>query len=456
MSKRTRFLDSLRKPWTPACRRFERLCALAATGQLGGGDMWELNQHIAACDSCRNFLESVTEVSLEAMPALAGSRTDAADIIPSEGMRDRFLARMAAASLDVKIDPAIRQEWLHPRSSFPGPSRRQAEAAPEACLDGLASRHAARLLPLWPAAAALAILIGTGLGGFYLGQRKLAQAPNPSLQAGSAAAKAATRDGLTENQAGQLERQKAELASQIAELQQKLAKASVERRSLMVELADLKEQLERSTRQGQTTSSRLREDIQEAQNQVAMLQSRADRLGRRLAESELSLTLQKQSTEELSAELAAAQVELQRQGDLQSEKGQIADILAARNLHIVDVYDADADGKRQRSVGRVFYIVGKSLVFYAYDLNATGRFQANVVFHVWGGKAGLKEVTHNLGILHKDDGRQGLWALTFDDPKILAQINAVFVTAESASKHYAGPHGKRILYAYFGSPPNHP
>jgi len=224
----------------------------------------------------------------------------------------------------------------------------------------------------------------------------------------------------------------------------------------MVELADLKEQLERSTRQGQNTSSRLREDIQEAQNQVATLQSQTDRLGRRLAESELSLTLQKQSTEELSAELAAAQVELQRQGDLQSEKGQIADILAARNLHIVDVYDADADGKRQRSVGRVFYIEGKSLVFYAYDLNATGRFQANVVFHVWGGKAGLKEVTHNLGILHKDDGRQGLWALTFDDPKILAQINAVFVTAESASKHYAGPHGKRILYAYFGSPPNHP
>jgi len=34
-------------------------------------------------------------------------------------------------------------------------------------------------------------------------------------------------------------------------------------------------------------------------------------------------------------------------------------------------------------------------------LDAPGQFRANVVFHVWGEKAGLKEVAHSLGILHR-------------------------------------------------------
>jgi hypothetical protein len=79
-----------------------------------------------------------------------------------------------------------------------------------------------------------------------------------------------------------------------------------------------------------------------------------------------------------------------------------------------------------------------------------------VVFHVWGGKAGVKEMTHSLGILSKDANGDSRWAMTFDDTNILAQINSVFVTAEPANKHSDEPHGKKILYAYFGSAPNHP
>jgi hypothetical protein len=46
--------------------------------------------------------------------------------------------------------------------------------------------------------------------------------------------------------------------------------------------------------------------------------------------------------------------------------------------------------------------------------------------------------------------------MTFDDAKVLTEINSVFVTAESTSKSYDQPHGKKVLYAYFGSPANHP
>ena len=46
--------------------------------------------------------------------------------------------------------------------------------------------------------------------------------------------------------------------------------------------------------------------------------------------------------------------------------------------------------------------------------------------------------------------------MRFDDPNVLAQINTVFVTAESAGKRLDSPRGKKVLYAYFGSAPNHP
>ena len=188
---------------------------------------------------------------------------------------------------------------------------------------------------------------------------------------------------------------------------------------------------------------------------VATLQSRAETLSERLAESEVKLGIQKQMREDLAAKLDTTEEELRRQNDLKSAKLELGDLVAARNLHIVDVYDADSKGNRQRSFGRVFFIEGKSLVFYAYDLDAPGQFKANVVFHVWGEKAGVKEVAHSLGILHKDDGHSR-WAMTFDDPRVLVKINSVFVTTEVASKQYKEPHGKKVLYAYLGNQPNHP
>jgi uncharacterized coiled-coil protein SlyX len=252
-----------------------------------------------------------------------------------------------------------------------------------------------------------------------------------------------------------LEQQKSELESKLVKLNQEMASAAGERESLSKELAAAREQLANLTAQTANAPKAL-PVVDPPPSEVVTLQAQVARLNQRLSESEVNLAIQKQTSEALTARLDAAAGELQRERDLKSAKSEIGDLMAARSLHIVDVYDADPNGKRQRSFGRVFYIEGKSLVFYAYDLDDSGRFKANVVFHVWGGKAGVKQVTHSLGILHKDDAGQNRWAMTFDDPNVLGQINSVFVTAESASKHYDEPHGKKVLYAYFGSPPNHP
>jgi hypothetical protein len=79
-----------------------------------------------------------------------------------------------------------------------------------------------------------------------------------------------------------------------------------------------------------------------------------------------------------------------------------------------------------------------------------------LAFHVWGGTLGDQRRVRNLGIFRSEDAAAGRWVLTFDDPRVLAQINTVFVTAESAKNTIDQPKGKHILYAFLGDRPNHP
>jgi hypothetical protein len=76
--------------WPKSHGRYEEMCALAATAQLRGKEMSELNVHITTCDSCREFLWSLGQVSVQVMPLLAENGAPAADIVPPDGMRDRF------------------------------------------------------------------------------------------------------------------------------------------------------------------------------------------------------------------------------------------------------------------------------------------------------------------------------------------------------------------------------
>src|SRR5205823_2882819 len=124
---------------------------------------------------------------------------------------------------------------------------------------------------------------------------------------------------------------------------------------------------------------------------------------------------QQSALQEATAKLGTLQSELERERETRAVKSDAGELIAARNLHIVDVFDTEANGQRQRPFGRVFYVEGHSLVFYAYDLaGPKPRLvqqprDARVVFHVWGETAGVKATSYNLGILHTDDASQTRW-----------------------------------------------
>jgi hypothetical protein len=147
---------------------------------------------------------------------------------------------------------------------------------------------------------------------------------------------------------------------------------------------------------------------------------------------------------------------LDRERQLLANGRDVRDIIGARNLHIIDVYDTDPGGKTRKSFARAFYTEGKSLIFYAYDLPAHGMEDGKFVYAAWGERNGNKNKVQKLGILLNDDKGQKRWALNFSDPKVLNEIDSVFVTLERVDMNGAEPKGKRMLTAYLDSQINHP
>ena len=129
--------------------------------------------------------------------------------------------------------------------------------------------------------------------------------------------------------------------------------------------------------------------------------------------------------------------------------------MGARNLHIIDVADVDAGGDH-RSLGRVFYTEGKSLIFYAYDLEKKRSSMEKFSLQAWGQQGPRSgSSAQSLGVFFTDDRNQDQWVLKYNDPKVLAEIDAVFVTLEPKGGSMK-PRGEKLMYAYLKANPNHP
>jgi hypothetical protein len=102
----------------------------------------------------------------------------------------------------------------------------------------------------------------------------------------------------------------------------------------------------------------------------------------------------------------------------------------------------------------VFFTKEKSLIFYAYDLDQQKGVK-NASFQAWGKRGPDWQQAINLGIFYVDNAAKKRWILKFDNPKSLAQIDAVFVTVEPNGGSRK-PSTKPLLFAYLRMEPNHP
>ena len=429
-------------------KRFEELCALAATGQITGDAMAVLDQHVKECDACRAFLQDLVPLKAHVAPVVAASHARTFEV--PEGIRERFFQRAAAAGVELHPGPAIAPE----RSEVPAPVLQPSLA------ESLSAAHArihAWYHPGFRFGLAVAVAVVCGFLGYLVAQYQskkvaaqvlFAPAPNPTplIQA--------TASPNYSVHMAKLQEENVEARRRLVEVSADLANAQAEKKELERRLSLMAQRV--SAAEGfEQEFKAVAQRLQDSNDRVAQLQTELDVERNKAANADAVLVAQQMATEEANSKLANLQAQLDREHELNSVKGSAGDLIAARNLHIVDVYDTEDTGERKRAFGRVFYVEGRSLVFYAYDLASSKHAKRQIQFRVWGEQAGVKSVSVNLGVMHNDSAVQARWVLTCDDPKVLSRINAIYISPDANSRSDSEPRGQKMMYAFLGSP-NHP
>lgn len=418
----------------PKHEYYEELCALAAGDQLTEGEEREMQEHSKSCEECRTAFQEFRHLLNELPPLDETVDPVALRRAEEEGYRKRFLERAR------------------------GQGRRFTDEAEQ----GIRSTAVARVPSLralkWAMAAVCAMLVVSGLT--YWGRQDAAKR-NTAIHAGSAPLGAASSRPPKE-----------ELSPQFDELQDKIRTAEETNSLLEAENSALGRRLgvaekDRDTAlsqkaasdQGlaQATEARTQLEQQLARNATLLADARGElqRLGAEHSLTLASLLTEHRSVDDLSARLKAESESLDREKELLTAGRDVTDLMGARNLHVVDVYDGDGRGKNRKSFGRIFYTEGKSLIFYAFDLDERKLMNAQYTYKAWGERQASPTSIKGLGILYVDDKAQKRWALKVDDPQQLSEIDAVFVTLEPRDGGDT-PHGQKLLFAFLGTSSNHP
>jgi len=216
-----------------------------------------------------------------------------------------------------------------------------------------------------------------------------------------------------------------------------------------------KEQIKADFARANEWNAQLQEQTKQNVVLLAQMKVELEKVSGQRANALADLAMARRSADDLSSHLKAQTDSLDREKELLSAGRDITDLMGARSLHVVDVYDGDGTGKNKKSFGRVFYTEGKSLVFYAFDLDERKVINAKYSYKAWGERQANPSSVKSLGILYVDDKSQKRWALKVNDPEQLAEIDSVFVTLEPHD-NTDKPHGQKLLFAFLGSGANHP
>jgi len=399
--------------------QFEELSALAAIGQLSAGELRELLAHLKQCDTCKQTHDDFAFILDQLPVADPPDVSEDSRSMLDDSHRRKFLTRASADGMSFS-PAALGSTWSRNGKLFIFKARHLlAVATVAACL-------------------AISVVVPTAIlmrsRGVARGMQVTPISPTAPLAPSELSADnsaASMRDVLQESQ------------RQVQALKQQLVVATAQKKLAEVE----SQQLNRKLTDLLTIADRNAETYSGASSQL-------ERLRNERAEFLAALVEKQNKLEELTDQMAADKAGVEREQQLTTAAQDVRELMGARNLHIIDVYDFDARQKRDKSFGRVFYAAGKSLIFYAFDLGPKGA-AAKVSFQAWGQAEGRTASARNLGIFHVEDRSQKTWVLRVDDPQMLTSIDSVFVTVEplqGADK----PSGKKLLYAYLGAPSNHP
>lgn len=429
---------------------FLELCALSTADALRAEEKERLDRHLAGCADCREALAQYQALIGAGVPAAAlhGTGDESGDSESDWSLEEAEAALLAR--LDGDGTPADSGSPAPLPVPSPGNPRHSETSLPR--LDSL-WRH------MWlQYAAALLLIVALGSTAYRMGmdrgartQQLAAKAPLPApsshasqatAHAELARAETAVRDEKTRLAALdiQVKRQTAEIvALEARNTGAKADLASAEASQAGLEQA--RDNLAQQLAAAQTSLEQARQRLADASAEDAGDSVKVIALRRQIADLNRSL-------DEHDQDLARAQVLLDHDRDIRA-------LMASRDLYIAEVYDVAKNGRTKKPFGRVFYTRGKSLIFYAYDLDQQPGVRDSSTFQAWGSRGQDRADAVSLGIFYEDTAARKCWILKAENSKALSGIDAVFVTVEphGGSSH---PSGKPLLYAYLHIEPNHP
>jgi anti-sigma factor RsiW len=440
------------RPEADPHEEFLVLCSLAASGDITEEEGEALEKHLATCTRCREAVQEFQHIADDAIPALA---SDLAPELSGGTQREDafFNVRAAEASFLKRLSQNKKRstESLREPDGWPSPLvvRRSRNF----------QRSIGRVHFWLPLAAATVLCVTLGILTYRMEKHRGVDVTRQAL------ANAVLRDGISQET----------LAAAIRERDAAVARLS-EREKL---IAALKREM--AQRVSENTKLKALQSKQEVALQMSAeekgpLSAERDRLAQEIASSQTALqgsedrlrNLEKERTQsmphtasleaqvaELSRTVTQQQKDIAKETELLSKDKDIRELMGARDLYVVEVIDVEQTGETQKAFGRVFYTRGKSLIFYAYDVDEKPGWRNVNSIQAWGMRGPDQQQAVNLGMFYEDNLAKKRWVLKFDDTKTLSQIDGVFVTLEPRGGSDR-PSRKPFMFAYLKMGPNHP
>jgi hypothetical protein len=422
---------------------YQEICAAASIGQASGAELAELQQHMVACTECRQQYSDFMEIQANHYAVTTEdpelSATEANSCIDSALLRARFFKRAESQGI----------VFSHAGTETPQPEPRIRLFTPKT----------------WPVlvarpAAAMLLAVAVGLSGYYLGDRRLRTASLTQHSSDSPNTDQVNADSQQlRSRLATLEAENLSLTTEIESLKSSYARASSAVARLQDNNAETDKQrsaLSADLKARDETIDKLQKRVDESQAAVASIRTELETSEAGRTEDQANLIESRVHVRDLTEQLAEKSSALEREKDLLAAGRDVRELMSSRNLHIVDVFDTDPKGKTRPAFGRIFLTEGKSLIFYAYDLNDPRVLSAGYHYRVWGKREGPSQRAKSLGIFYSDDKSQKRWVLQYDDPKVLQEIDSVFVTLEPPTGNQTQPKGDKLMYAYLHGQANHP
>ena len=416
--------------------RFGELSALAILGQVSPEEYQELKTHLENCAACREEHDALAQILLAELPlAHAEKEPELEPVVAAQGAEANFLSRVSKESgtsvPEMEEATGVSTWWKRFTGLLPQP----------------AYGYAAVFL-LLAAAGALSLRVwkDSRLDAERFGQ--IAELNNEMAQLRDKVRDLSSQKRKTPTDVPRATEPQAPVYSGLQARNQEL---ETQLKTAEQQISALKEQASSSVEQEKQLTARL----SDTQTLLDQLSAESKTLRDSHAQDTGTITKQKEEMHELEARFATASDSMERDRRLLTADRDIRDLMGARNLRIVDVYDVDGKGKTRKPFGRVFFTEGKSLIFYAFDLGDERPSVQSAAYQAWGSEGTFQRGVRSLGIFYRDDQKANRWVLKFDDPNVLAEIDSVFVTIEppGGSKK---PTGGRLLAAYVKANLNHP